>query len=496
MAKNVPLIDPTLSREQATSEKGSGEAKRATQMTASQAARHTWQTVRSSIPLAVADLLSLLIVTMTIGALISAVCEGYFSEIFWTALVIPVSFVSLNCLFGSYPGISQNPIVEFRQSSISITTIFAILFVALVDSGADCYFFLFGWTISLVLNYLVKAVTRKWCSRQDWWRQPAIIFGSDEATGKLYESFEARPELGLRPVATVNPELCEILDASEEEDDESAAKADKQNVFWAIVAQPDEPSEQDVQMFARARARFPQVLVVPERSDLPSLWSGNKDCGGISAVHLVERLLLPVPRFIKRTLDLLAVVIGGTLISPILLLLVAAVKFTSAGPIFYSQKRLGQRGEHFQAWKFRTMVPNADEVLKDHLAANPELQEEWDRDHKLKNDPRVTWVGKFLRKTSLDELPQLWNVLVGEMSLVGPRPIVDAEIEKYGPTYQMYKRVLPGITGLWQVSGRNNTSYEERLGFDSYYVRNWSPWFDLFILIRTIKTVAMRDGAY
>ena len=143
------------------------------------------------------------------------------------------------------------------------------------------------------------------------------------------------------------------------------------------------------------------------------------------------------------------------------------------------------------------MFVNADQVLDDYLDKHPELRKEWERDHKLKSDPRILpLVGVFLRKTSLDELPQLWNVLRGEMSVVGPRPIVTAEIPKYHDRYELYLRVRPGITGLWQISGRNNTTYEERVQLDTYYVRNWSPWLDLYILGRPIRTVLMREGAY
>jgi lipopolysaccharide/colanic/teichoic acid biosynthesis glycosyltransferase len=142
------------------------------------------------------------------------------------------------------------------------------------------------------------------------------------------------------------------------------------------------------------------------------------------------------------------------------------------------------------------MVQNADQVLEDYFQANPELRQEWRTERKLRYDPRVTRVGHFLRRTSLDELPQLWNVLRGEMSLVGPRPIVGEEIARYADTYKLYTRVLPGLTGLWQVSGRNNISYPERVNLDAYYVRNWSVWLDIYILLRTIWVVLTGDGAY
>jgi len=142
------------------------------------------------------------------------------------------------------------------------------------------------------------------------------------------------------------------------------------------------------------------------------------------------------------------------------------------------------------------MFQDSHLVLEQYLEANPEAKEEWDRDHKLRYDPRITRIGRFLRKTSLDELPQLWNVILGDMSLVGPRPIVTEEIAKYGQYYGLYTMVKPGITGLWQVSGRNNTTYEERVQLDAYYVRNWSPWVDVFLLIKTIRIVLFAKGAY
>jgi Undecaprenyl-phosphate galactose phosphotransferase WbaP len=180
----------------------------------------------------------------------------------------------------------------------------------------------------------------------------------------------------------------------------------------------------------------------------------------------------------------------------LMLLLMALVKCTSRGPIFFGHTRIGQHGRKFKAWKFRSMYVNSKELLREHLAKNPEARAEWKRDHKLRNDPRVTRIGELLRKTSLDELPQLWNVLVGEMTLVGPRPIVQDEVARYGRVFKMYTSVKPGITGLWQVSGRNDVGYEERVQLDQFYVRHWSPWLDVYILGRTVITLVLRQGAY
>ena len=164
--------------------------------------------------------------------------------------------------------------------------------------------------------------------------------------------------------------------------------------------------------------------------------------------------------------------------------------------MFYRQSRIGKEGREFKVIKFRTMVENADGVLVKCLEENPELLAEWNLNHKLKDDPRITRVGKILRKLSIDELPQLWNVIKGEMSLVGPRPIVAAEIERYADRIKYYNQVPPGITGLWQVSGRNDVNYEQRVRLDEYYVRNRSIWLNIYILIRTASVVLRRQGAY
>ena len=174
----------------------------------------------------------------------------------------------------------------------------------------------------------------------------------------------------------------------------------------------------------------------------------------------------------------------------------ALIKCDSPGPVFFRQQRIGLGGKDIFIWKFRTMVANAEECLDECLEHDPELREEWESQQKLRHDPRVTRLGRFLRVSSLDELPQLYNVLRGDMSLVGPRPIVWAEVEKYREGFELYKRVRPGLTGLWQISGRSSTSYGLRVELDGYYVRNWSLWFDIYILAKTPLEVFKGRGAY
>jgi undecaprenyl-phosphate galactose phosphotransferase len=198
---------------------------------------------------------------------------------------------------------------------------------------------------------------------------------------------------------------------------------------------------------------------------------------------------------VKRLVDIVGALAIGVLSSPVLLLIVAAM-WCEGGPIIYRHRRIGRGGAPFECLKFRTMLPNADQVLRDLLNSNPELNLEWVRDRKLRHDPRITWVGRFLRRTSLDELPQLWNVLRGEMSLVGPRPIVREELLRYGRYVRNYLAVLPGITGLWQVTGRNDVNYHRRVVLDTYYVRNRSLSLDVYILVKTTVVVLGGSGAY
>lgn len=197
-----------------------------------------------------------------------------------------------------------------------------------------------------------------------------------------------------------------------------------------------------------------------------------------------------------RVLDLSVAGIALMFFLPLVLGIALAIAVTSPGPIFFAQRRIGKGGRRFRCLKFRTMAVDAEARLADLLAASAEARAEWQRDHKLKSDPRITLVGRLLRKSSLDELPQLLNVLRGEMKLVGPRPIVEAEAHRYGRYFEHYCRLRPGITGLWQVSGRNNTTYRRRVALDVAYSRSSSLILDIKILAMTIPSVAFAKGSY
>ena len=204
----------------------------------------------------------------------------------------------------------------------------------------------------------------------------------------------------------------------------------------------------------------------------------------------------PIGGVFKRGFDIIGAAAGILLLSPLLLMLAMLVKFSDGGRVFYGHSRIGRNGKVFHCLKFRTMVENGDQVLAAHFAKNPQSREEWLATRKLQTDPRVTRVGTVLRKLSLDELPQMFNILRGDMSIVGPRPVVKDELELYGAAADYYLKSRPGLTGFWQVSGRNDVSYSTRVAFDRHYVENWSLVFDLKIIVKTVPAVFSSRGSY
>jgi Undecaprenyl-phosphate galactose phosphotransferase WbaP len=249
-----------------------------------------------------------------------------------------------------------------------------------------------------------------------------------------------------------------------------------------------------------AEMRFqPETVVeVETTADLPVTGINFPDSSG-RGLPVRARPSVAIPTgpaaVAKRILDVIGALVLGLVFAPLIVVIVFLMR-RRGGTVIYRHRRVGRGGQVFCCLKFRTMVANADQVLRDLLESNPELRAEWMRDHKLRNDPRVTRLGRFLRRTSLDELPQLLNVLRGEMSLVGPRPVVREELLRYGRSVDMYLAAKPGITGLWQVTGRNNTDYRRRVVLDTYYVRNQNLMLDLYILVKTTGVVVRGSGAY
>jgi Undecaprenyl-phosphate galactose phosphotransferase WbaP len=272
--------------------------------------------------------------------------------------------------------------------------------------------------------------------------------------------------------------------------------AERLNVHWALLAVHSFDGEELAELLSGPASRIKHWIILPPLERFPSLWLEACEAARRPALTITNRLRHGWSVPLKRAFDLSLAAIIAIAVLPLIALIAILVRLGSPGPVFYGQERIGRYGRRFKLWKFRTMLPNADAVLARYLDEHPDIAAEWAANRKIRCDPRVTWVGRWLRSTSLDELPQVWNVLVGEMSLVGPRPIEAHEIDKYAEYYEHYVQVLPGITGLWQVSGRSNTTYEERVALDVYYVQNWSLWFDVYILACTAKVVLLCEGAY
>lgn len=251
------------------------------------------------------------------------------------------------------------------------------------------------------------------------------------------------------------------------------------------------------QLKHRSRGKLDsRSLQIPHRAGPRGSWRPRLIEGNPAIERAAMRIAKPPKHLLrKRFFD---IVFGAALIvflAPLMLIIAALVKL-DGGPVLYGHRRVGANGQSFRCWKFRSMVLNADKVLADVLRSDPEARAQWQRDFKLKSDPRITPIGQFLRTTSLDELPQLLNVMAGDMSLIGPRPIVVEEIERYGDAFRHYCSCRPGMTGLWQVSGRNGVDYVRRVNFDEQYATTWSFLLDLVVLCRTVVVVTQRSGAY
>jgi Undecaprenyl-phosphate galactose phosphotransferase WbaP len=419
-------------------------------------------------------------------------------------LPIATGFVFISAELGLYPGIRLSPVEEFRRLAVSVTAMFAVWTLALYylvgGLTVQCIFLAMAYVICLLSFPICRGWARRVLGHCSWWGFPTLVCGDDAAAVRLHDWLLSNRRLGFRPVGVIaDPEKLPLNGREPSfagNWDAAGEVARNKDAYWAIVVPPEESSTSLTTSITTHLSAIPHIQVLTELTGLPDHWSQHQQIDGLTGIHLQQNLMLPLPRIMKRVVDLVLAVIGGLLLTPLLFYIAVAVKMSSRGPILYGHERIGRGGRRFLAWKFRSMLQHSDQVLEAYLEAHPDLREEWAKDHKLKCDPRITRIGRFIRVTSLDELPQLWNVLRGDMSLVGPRPIVEAEVSKYGQYYQLYTMVQPGITGLWQVSGRNNTTYNERVQLDAYYVRNWSPWMDVYLLLRTIRIVLFAEGAY
>ena len=457
------------------------------------------------LPFVLADALAVFVAAAFV-VLVRYWLGGQFELAFYLRMsVVTALFVLSYAVLGLYPAVALHPVAEL-QSIFRGTTLTVLLLGTLTffQRDAEAYsraILLVSWVFINPAVWAARTALRGILGRTKWWGEQVVILGAGRAGRAVANVLRNRPGSGLRVAAVLDDDPHKLALASDVAPltaPLAAAEtlARSAGIRYAIVAMPSARGHELAAIVERHASRFHHVFIIPDLFGVSSLGVDARDIGGMLGVKVSHRLLHFAPRVFKRTFDLVASIAGGLLLSPVWIAAYAAVRLTSRGPGLFAHTRIGRDGEPFRAWKFRTMIDGSSEVLEEYFGRHPGRRGEWERDRKLKSDPRITPVGRVLRRTSLDELPQLWNIIRGEMSLVGPRPIVPEEMQKYGTRYSLYCKVRPGLTGLWQVSGRNNTTYDERVQFDEYYVRNWSVWLDIYILARTIKVVLTAEGAY
>ncbi len=466
--------------------------------------RYLWQGLQTTFPLFLADQSALLVGLTSVLWLGHLLGQDLLPSLAWIAVPLSLGLIVANCGLDLYPGIGLGTVAEIHRCALSASIVFGILLLAtLLREGlavGHCLLLGVSWVSMIILLPTFRQWTRRIAAKTSWWGQPLLVLGGDEEGLFAYRTLLATPEHGLRPIGVLDElhhHWAESIDADSYLGplSDAARIAEQTGAFWAVISMARHADCDLALVIDRYAAAIPHLLILPDMGSPLRIWKDAHQIGGIAGLRIDERLLLPIPRIAKRAMELTLILLGSAFVLPVCAIIALLIKLTSPGPVIYGQTRVGVGGKTFTAWKFRSMVVDADRVIEEFLATDPARREEWNRYQKLKSDPRVTWIGRFIRKTSLDELPQLWNVVIGEMSLVGPRPMTPDQVGDY-PNFHLYTRLRPGITGLWQISGRNCTTFRQRAEFDAAYVRNWSLWLDLVLLVRTVRVVLLCEGSY
>lgn len=386
--------------------------------------------------------------------------------------------------------------------TLVIFAIIEIAVMAFTTWSFSRYLWVLTWVFVLFLVPVSRMITKRVLDAFNLWRRDTWIIGSGINAHEAYKAINSERNLGLIIVGFIHSEggtpVGEQFDGVpvlENNLNWLSTKDKKTQFIVAVESHQSEIRNTWLRNFMIKGYRY--VSVIPTLRGMPL------DSTDMSFIFSHEVMIFRVQqnlakwssRVIKRLFDIFGSLAIIALLSPALIYISRKVK-KDGGPAIYGHERIGKDGRPFKCLKFRSMVINSKEVLAELLEKDPAAKEEWDATFKLKNDPRITKIGGFLRRTSLDELPQLFNVLKGEMSLVGPRPIITAELERYNDEVDYYLLSKPGMTGLWQVSGRSDVDYETRVYLDAWYVKNWSMWNDIAILFKTIGVVLKKDGAY
>lgn len=422
---------------------------------------------------------------------------------FW--LIFPslyIFFINLGQLYSRRRPFYKEVEQLFKASAYGTLAVIFVLYVARIAEHTSRFFVGAFGILAFVLLTLLRFCIKNFLQNRQLLQVPVIIIGAGKTAELLVKTLRKDPGMGYKIIGLLEDHKVQsgILD----DYPVLGGFADAERVILetgvkrVFVAAPGLGDKALGMLIYRIQPLVENMGVITNLVGVPT---GTVEVESIFSeklliLRLKNNLARPFNRCIKTILDYVLTIIGTIVISPVLLFIAAWIYHDSPGKVIFKHVRIGKNGKSFPCYKFRTMVNNSKEILDDLLARDPAARAEWERDFKLKNDPRITKSGAFLRRTSLDELPQIFNVLRGEMSLVGPRPIVQEELARYGEFVDDYLMVKPGITGMWQVNGRSDTTYEERVQMDSWYVRNWNVWLDFMLLWRTIKAVFKCEGAY
>lgn len=431
--------------------------------------------------------------------------ERYFT---WLLVVI-VGLVFLIVRYRHYS--DRKPFWTEFGELLGILFILAVLDLALVSLvrwNASRLWWALTWTLSAILIPIGRTLIKLIMCALHIWQRPTLIIGIGQNAHEAMAALQSEWELGFEVQGFID-----MLQISTDLTQRTLMLGDKEwPVFsraelanWAkvrgvqfVVAMEHEQNDLRENVLRQlVSLRAEDVSIIPAMRGVPLYGTDISYFFSHEVVLLKLRnnLRFWPARLIKRLFDLFASVVILLLLLPMFIYLAIAIR-KDGGPAIFAHRRVGRGGRTFNCYKFRSMHVDAEAQLCDILANNPDLCAEWEREFKLKDDPRISSIGHFLRQTSLDELPQIFNVIKGDMSLVGPRPVIQIELERYGDDVDYFLMVRPGMTGLWQVSGRNNVDYDTRVYLDTWYVKNWSLWYDVAILFKTFNVVFKRKGAY
>jgi len=455
-----------------------------------------------------------------------------------------ISLLIIYTLTGLYPGFGRTAVEEMRQIFYSLLLGYGVLGLAFylqkVAPNFSRSIFVMGWAFAFLINLTVRVVIRNRASLLSWWGVPVIIIGNSVESHDVIQRLLRSRRLGLKPVLLLdeaaNDSTAGNINSSGADTftrlstiqgvpvinsrQQMIEIASRHKISYAVFIEPGmdsptlrsalsvrsqgtnsiEPKNYDETIPSRLDLRwlskfFPTVLVVLASSDLGSLWVRTVDLEGRLTLQASYHLLNKQAIILKRAFDLILGVSFIIVCIPLFLLIALLIKLDSRGSIIYTQERIGRNGKPIKYLKFRTMQINAEQRLDELLVKNLQAREEYETYHKLTQDPRVTRIGKVLRKFSLDELPQLFHVISGDLSLVGPRAYMFSECPDMGDYQNLILQVQPGMTGWWQVMGRQTTTFQQRLQLDEYYLSNWSLWLDIYILLKTGWVVIKGVGA-